>query len=33
MSIHLFDPFTSTPMTGTNIKKIIEIKKIKDENL
>ena len=32
MSIHLLEPFTSTPIIGTRIKKIKEIKKIKIEN-
>ena len=32
-SIHLLDPFTSTPINGTKTKKNKEIKKRKNENL
>ena len=32
-SIHLFDPFTSTPIIGTKIRNINEIKKRIIENL
>ena len=32
-SIHLFDPFTSTPIIGTNIRDKIEIKKMQKENI
>ena len=31
-SIHLFDPLTSTPISGTNIKKIKDIKKNTRDN-
>ena len=32
-SIHLLDPFTSTPIIGTNIKKTNDNKKITKDNL